>query len=58
MSHIYNTISQTYKLSLIREPPQTLSGHLRILSVIETGDAGLAEEYIRNHFNKSIEKIN
>ena len=57
MNQISNIFSQTYKLGLIREPSQTLPEHLKILSAIETGDAGLAEEYMRNHIRKSIEKI-
>jgi len=57
MNNICNIFTQTYKFGLIREPNQTLSEHLRILSAIETRDKGLAEEYMRNHVRKSIEKI-
>ncbi|MCX6221487.1 MAG: GntR family transcriptional regulator [Bacteroidia bacterium] len=57
MNQIYDSFTQTYKLGLIREPSQTLSEHLIILSAIEMGDASLAEEYMRNHIRKSIERI-
>lgn len=57
MNKISNIYNHTYKLGLIRPPHQTLSEHLRILSAIETGDAGLAEEFMRNHVRKSIDKI-
>jgi DNA-binding GntR family transcriptional regulator len=57
MNKITNVVNQTYKLGLIREPNETLSEHLKILSAMETKDVGLAEEYMRNHMRKSIEKI-
>ncbi len=57
MNTIANVFNETYKDGLIRSPEETLPEHLMILSAIETRNTGLAEEYMRNHLRKSIEKI-
>lgn len=54
IAHIFN---HTYMKGLIREPKETLSEHLMILSAMEMKDAGLAEECMRSHIRKSVEKI-
>jgi DNA-binding GntR family transcriptional regulator len=54
IAHVFNA---TYKEGLIRNPEETLPEHLMILSAIETRDSGLAEEYMRKHIRKSIERI-
>jgi len=58
MNKIAHVFNETYKEGLIRNPEETLPEHLRILSAIETHDSCLAEEYMRNHLRKSIERIN
>ena len=57
MNSIANVFNDTYKDGLVREPEETLPEHMKILSAIETRDNCLAEEYMRNHIRKSIEKI-
>jgi DNA-binding GntR family transcriptional regulator len=57
MNKIAHVFNDTYKEGLIRNPEETLSEHLMILSAIETKDCSLAEEYMRNHLRKSIERI-
>lgn len=57
MNKIANVFNDTYKEGLIRNPEETLTEHLMILSAIETKDCCLAEEYMRNHLRKSIERI-
>lgn len=52
--HVYE---QTYKYGLIREPDETLPEHLKIISALETREAGLAEEYMRSHIRKSVVMI-
>jgi DNA-binding GntR family transcriptional regulator len=54
IAHVFN---QTYMKGLIREPKETLSEHLMILSAMEMKDAGLAEECMRSHIRKTVEKI-
>jgi DNA-binding GntR family transcriptional regulator len=54
MNQIASIYKQTYVRGLIRPPDETLPEHLRILSAMETKDAALAEEYMRNHIRKSI----
>lgn len=54
IAHVFNL---TYRHGLIRPPEETLPEHLMILSAIETKNASLAEEYMRNHIRKSIDKI-
>jgi len=57
MNTIAHVVNQTYRQGLIRPPEETMCEHLMILSALETKDAGLAEEYMRNHIRKSIEKL-
>lgn len=57
MSKIVNIFERSYEHGLIREPSETLPEHLKIISALETRDPGLAEEFMRNHIRKSIEKI-
>ena len=57
MNKIAHVFNDTYKDGLVRNPEETLSEHMMILSAIETRDPGLAEEYMRNHLRKSIERI-
>jgi len=52
--HVYG---QTYKHGLIREPEETLTEHMMIISALETRDGGLAEEYMRSHIRKSVASI-
>jgi DNA-binding GntR family transcriptional regulator len=54
MNQIASIYKQTYVRGLIRPPGETLPEHLCILSAMETKDACLAEEYMRNHIRKSI----
>lgn len=57
MNKLANIQKMTYRQGLIREPSETLPEHLKIISAMETKDAGLAEEYMRNHIRKSIVAI-
>lgn len=57
MNEIAHVFNQTYRIGLIREPNDTLPEHLMILSAMDTGNVCLAEEYMRNHIRKSIQKI-
>jgi len=57
INQIIHVYEHTYKYGLIREPSETLPEHLKIISALETRDAGLAEEYMRSHIRKSIVMI-
>ena len=57
INQIIHVYGRTYKHGLIRDPEETLTEHMMIISALETRDSGLAEECMRSHIRKSVSSI-
>ncbi len=51
-----NVITKTYQLGLTRKPHETFPEHMAIIDAIASKNEDRAEELIRIHFRKSLEK--
>ena len=57
MEMLGNIISRTYQRGLIRSPEETFYEHMEIIDALECKDAGKAEKLLKDHFQKSINRI-